>query len=56
MCTVYKVFKNFPLLNFFFLLYIYIYFFFPYYNIEVKLATLVEGDPKAPFSIAIIPK
>ena len=27
----------------------------PIYKVKVKLATLIEGDPKAPFSIATTP-
>ena len=28
----------------------------PIYTYKVKLATIVEGDPKAPFSIATTPR
>ena len=34
----------------------YLHFFFPCTVVKVKLATIVEGDPKAPFSIATTPR
>ena len=37
-------------------IYIYIYIYIYKYKSKVKLVTLVEGDPKAPFSIAITPR
>ena len=36
--------------------YIYIYIYIHIYISKVKLATIVEGDPKAPFSIATTPR
>ena len=37
-------------------IYIYIYIYIYAYICKVKLATIVEGDPKAPFSIATTPR
>ena len=38
-------------------IYAYIYtYIYIYIHIVVKLATIVEGDPKAPFSIATTPR
>ena len=35
---------------------VYIYIYIYMYISKVKLATIVEGDPKAPFSIATTPR
>ena len=37
-------------------IYIYIYIYVYIVKLKVKLATIVEGDPKAPFSIATTPR
>ena len=36
--------------------YIYVIYMYIYIYSKVKLATIVEGDPKAPFSIATTPR